>query len=141
MLPEITLKNCRYIKLPVIQDSIDGCISVAEGNRNIPFDIKRVYYIYKLADRYAIRGKHAHKKLEQVILCIHGSFTMILDDGKNKQTIRLSQQSIGIYIGKFLWHTMTLFSDDCVLMVLASDYYKETDYIRNYSEFKSSIQK
>lgn len=140
MLSELTVQNSHYIVLPQIRDSIDGCISVVESEKNIPFKIKRVYYIYHLANRFAVRGKHAHKELEQVLFCVNGSFTLSLDDGINKQTIRIDKPNLGVYIGTNLWHTMTLFSDDCVLLVFASDYYKESDYIRNYNVFLRNIE-
>ena len=127
-------KNCKIIELPTIQDGKDGCLSVAEG---LPFQIKRVYYIYNLNGN-AIRGKHAHKKLEQLLFCISGSFIMELDDGVTKQIIGLDEPNVGIYLGPNLWHTMSHFSEDCIILVLASDYYDESDYIRNYSQFKGA---
>jgi dTDP-4-dehydrorhamnose 3,5-epimerase-like enzyme len=129
------MKNCFPINLPVIEDGPDGKISVADSLQNIPFNIKRVYYIYDLNNLHAIRGKHAHKELEQVIFCINGSFTLCLDDGELKENIRIDQRHTGIFLGKGLWHTMTAFSKDCVLLVLASDHYRESDYIRDYDEF------
>ena len=129
------------MNLPVIADGIDGKLSVAEGLHNIPFDIKRVYYIYDLENFHAIRGKHAHKQLEQVIFCINGSFVLQLDDGHAREEIFINQRNTGVYLGTGLWHTMTQFSKDCVLLVLASDYYNEQDYIRDYSEFIAFIDK
>jgi len=136
----MTVKNCKLIHLQQFDDGIDGCILVAESLRHIPFKIKRVYYISNLGNKNAIRGKHAHKKLEQVIFCINGSFLLRLDDGKNKKEIVLDKLGIGIYLGVDLWHTMTQFSKDCILLVLASDYYKESDYIRDYMQFIEYIK-
>ena len=131
----MNIKNCYPITLPVIPDGIDGKLSVAEGLVNIPFEIKRVYYIYDLENSIAIRGKHAHKQLEQVIFCVSGSFSLMLDDGSNSKEIRLDRRHEGIYLGTGLWHTMTGFSKDCILLVMASDYYNESDYIRDYNDF------
>lgn len=131
----MNLNNCYLVNLPVIADGIDGKLSVAESLHNIPFEIKRVYYIYDLKDSHAIRGKHAHKQLEQMIFCINGSFVLGLDDGNNREEILLNQRNTGVYLGTGLWHTMSQFSKDCVLLVLASDFYNESDYIRDYNEF------
>jgi hypothetical protein len=136
----MNLNNCYEVTLPVIADGVDGKISVAEGLRHIPFEIKRVYYIYDLENLNAIRGKHAHKKLEQVIFCINGSFLLGLDDGVNREDMLLNKRNTGVYLGTGLWHTMRQFSKDCVLLVLASDHYNESDYIRDYDEFLKFIQ-
>lgn len=132
---QIIVKNSRFIELPKIVDGIDGTISVAENFNHVPFAIKRVYYIYNLHKPNAVRGKHAHKKLEQVLFCINGSCEIGLDDGTNNQTIVLDQPHIGLYLGVELWHTMNHFSNQCILLVMASDVYKESDYIRDYQEF------
>ena len=134
-MDELKVKNCEMIELPVMRDKRDGCLSVAENLRNIPFDIKRVYYIYNLDDRNAIRGVHAHRKLEQVLFCINGSCQMELDDGANRQNIVLDKPNVGVYIGIELWHIMKSFSKHCILLVLASDFFDESDYIRDYSQF------
>jgi hypothetical protein len=134
------MQNCFPINLPTIIDGSDGKISVADSLQNIPFEIKRVYYIYDLQNLNAIRGKHAHKELEQVIFCINGSFRLGLDDGVDKEELVINRRNQGIFLGRGLWHTMTSFSKDCVLLVLASDHYKESDYIRDYDEFMKFIQ-
>jgi len=131
----IKVKNSRFIELPKIVDGTDGIISVAENFNHIPFSIQRVYYIYGLNNPEAIRGKHAHRQLEQVLFCINGSCRIGLDDGFNRQNISLTKPNQGIYLGIELWHTMEKFSDNCILMVLASDVYKEDDYIRDYNDF------
>lgn len=136
---EIIVKNSKLITLQHIDDGIDGSISVAENFNHIPFAIKRVYYIYNLMNRNAIRGKHAHKKLEQVLFCINGSCEIGLDDGTNSQDITLDTPNTGIYLGVELWHTMKNFPNNCILLVLASDVYKKDDYIRDYDEFKKYI--
>jgi len=129
------VKNSKTIILPQIVDGIDGTISVAEYRNHIPFPIKRVYYIYGLINPDAIRGKHAHKNLEQVLFCINGTCEISLDDGEKSQTVVLHKPNVGLYLGKELWVTMKEFSDNCILLVLASDIYEEDDYIRDYDEF------
>ena len=129
------VKNAHLIELPKIPDGIDGTLSVAEYGNHIPFPIKRVYYIYDLENPNAIRGKHAHRKLQQVIFCLNGSFILGLDDGESKDEILINQRNIGVLLGNKLWHTMSSFSANCILMVLASDIYEESDYIRDYNEF------
>ncbi|UCH92869.1 MAG: FdtA/QdtA family cupin domain-containing protein [Candidatus Aminicenantes bacterium] len=138
---EIIVKHARFIQLKTIVDGIDGTISVAENFIDIPFEIKRAYYIYNLNNPNAIRGKHAHKKLEQVLFCINGTCEIGLDDGTNRQTIILDNPHIGIYLGIELWHTMKNFTHNCILLVLAADIYKESDYIRDYDEFIKYINR
>lgn len=111
-----------------------GQLVSLESNRNIPFNIKRVYYIYNTSTDVR-RGLHAHKHLEQVLVCTSGSCTVLLDDGLKKEIVTLRRPDIGLYIGEMTWREMYDFSPDCVLTVLASDFYNENDYIRNYSEF------
>lgn len=137
----LTVKNCSLVQLPQIEDGIDGCISVVENLKHIKFEIKRVYYIYNLGNANAIRGKHCHKELEQVIFCVNGSFLLSVDDGENKQAIVLDKPNSGVYLGTNLWHTMTNFSKDCVLLVLASDFFAESDYIRDYEQFLEYVGK
>lgn len=81
------------------------------------------------------RGKHAHKELEQVVVCVSGSCTIILDDGEKREAIKMNKPNAGLYIGKNTWGEMSNFSNDCVLIVLANEYYDEKEYIRNYEEF------
>ena len=125
----------RVINLKFVKDLPDGNLFIAEALREIPFDIKRIYFINNLANPKAVRGKHAHRKLEQVIFCINGSFVLHLDDGTTKQKITLNDPSKGILLAPMLWHTMASYSYDCVMLVLASAAYDESDYIRQYDEF------
>lgn len=134
------IDNFKMIEINRIVDGKDGIISVAEAMRDIPFDIKRTYYIYNLKSNQSIRGKHAHKQLEQVLFCINGSFELLVDDGKRRKSLILDTPNKGVYLGKMLWHEMKGFENNCILLVLASDYYKETDYIRNYDTFLSIIK-
>ena len=129
--------NYKLINMEVFGDERGKLVSL-EGNRNIPFEIKRVYYIYDtLPDQ--VRGKQAHKDLEQVIVAIDGACQFILDDGKTRETVWLNRPDVGLYIGKNMWREMRHFSYGCKLMILASTYYDEKEYIRDYEEFKTII--
>lgn len=111
-----------------------GQLFSLESNQNIPFDIKRVYYMFGMQDDLP-RGFHAHKELQQVAICIKGRCKMIMDDGTTKEEVVIEKPNTGIIIDKLIWHEMHDFSVDCILMVIASDYYDESDYIRDYDEF------
>ena len=123
----------KFLKFETHQDERGSLISL-ESNKNIPFDIKRVYYIFKNgAD--VIRGQHAHKKLKQIYIVVSGSCKVILDDGNKKEIITLDNPDIGMVFDSIIWRELFDFSQDCVLMVLADDFYDEEDCIRNYEEF------
>lgn len=115
-----------------------GNLVPIESGRDIPFEIKRVYYIWG-TDYNAVRGHHAHRKLEQVIIPIAGNCDFILDDGKTRETVHLDSPNQGIYIKHNIWREFTNFSKDCVIMVLASEHYDETDYIRDYDTFLKEV--
>lgn len=125
----------KLIHLPVLGDD-RGSLIALEGNKNIPFDIKRIYYIYGTKTGVS-RGFHAHKALKQVAIAVSGSCRFILDDGIEREDILLNDPAQGLLIESFMWREMHDFSDDCVLMVLANQLYDEDDYIRNYDEFIS----
>ena len=128
----------KLINMEVFGDERGKLVSL-EGNKNILFDIKRVYYIYDtLPDQ--IRGKHAHRNLEQVIVAIDGACQFVLDDGKTRESVWLNRPDVGLYIGKNMWREMRHFSYGCKLMILASTYYDEKEYIRDYEEFLKGIQ-
>ncbi len=116
-----------------------GSLIALESFKNIPFEIKRVYYIFNTCKELA-RGRHAHKNLKQVLICISGRCKIKLDDGKQQETIELNQKNKGLLIGEMIWREMFDFSNDCVLLVLASEYYDEEEYIRDYNEFKWAIK-
>lgn len=122
------------IKEFVVYGDDTGSLIAIEAMKDIPFVIKRVYYVYDTVAN-AVRGRHAHKKLEQVIFCPKGSCDFILDDGKERQTIRMDKPSKGLYIKGNIWREFTNFSPDCIVMVLASLPYDDGDYIRDYREF------
>ncbi len=111
-----------------------GNLTAIEGDEDIPFAINRVYYIYDTREDIE-RGFHAHKSLEQIVLCIHGSVRFTLDDGVERQDVVLDTPNKGIYLSNVIWREMRDFSDDAILLVLASEHYDESDYIRNYDEF------
>ena len=138
---EIRVKNSGLVHLQFIDDFPDGNLVIAESGNNIPFRIKRVYFINHFGNPEAVRGKHAHKKLEQIIFCVNGSFVLTLDDGTAQQRIRMDDPRVGIRLGPKLWHTMTNFSKDCVVLVLANDLFNERDYIRDYDEFLRHIHR
>lgn len=111
-----------------------GQLVALEEDKDIPFAIKRVYYMYDTVEG-VIRGKHAHKSLEQILVCIHGSCKILLDDGTEKKVVPLEKPYEGLYVPNNMWREMYDFSEDAVLMVLASELYDEKDYIRDYDEF------
>lgn len=117
-----------------------GALTPIEGKVDIPFDIKRIYYIYDVDDN-VIRGKHSHKKLHQVLICVHGSIDVRLENFYGEETYNLNDPSVGLYVGPDNWREMSNFSNDAVLLVLASEQYDESDYIRDYDEFVSFSQK
>lgn len=116
-----------------------GHLTVLEGNKNIPFEIKRVYYLTDTKSGVA-RGFHAHKTLEQVAVCVSGRCRMLLDDGVRKEETWLDSPTKAIRLERMVWHEIHEFTEDCVLLVLASDYYDETDYIRSYSDFLEQVK-
>ena len=141
MVSKIRVKNSSLIKLPSFDDFPDGNLVIGESLKDIPFKIKRFYFINNLFNKKAVRGKHAHKETEQIIFCLNGKFTLDLNDGTHKQTIMMSDPNKGVLLGKMLWHTMKSFSSDCIILVVANDYYKKEDYVRNYEEFLQLIKK
>lgn len=117
-----------------------GSLIAIEKNKNIPFDIKRVYYIFDTQDKVR-RGFHAHKNLKQLAVCVHGSCKFLLDDGNTKKSIELTNPKQGLLIEGLVWREMYDFSPNCVLMILADEYYDEKDYIRNYNHFLEEVNK
>ena len=115
-----------------------GQLVALEEYKDIPFDIKRVYYIYRTEEGVR-RGFHAHKNLKQILVCVHGSCKILLDNGKEKETVLLDNPCEGLYIENDIWREMYDFSPDAVLLVLASELYDEADYIRNYDAFLEFI--
>lgn len=116
-----------------------GQLVALEEYNDIPFEIKRVYYMYDTLPG-VVRGKHAHKNLQQILICIHGSCKILLDNGKEKKIVPLEKPYEGLYVANNMWREMYDFSDDAVLMVLASEVYDELDYIRNYEDFLKFVE-
>lgn len=116
-----------------------GQLVALEEGKDIPFEIKRVYYMYDTQNGVR-RGFHAHKSLEQILICIHGTCKILLDNGKEKKIVSLEKPYEGLYVANDMWREMYDFSKDAVLMVLASDYYNENDYIRDYDKFLESLK-
>jgi len=115
-----------------------GWLIALEGERNVPFPIKRVYYIF--GTRPGVRrGRHAHHKLRQLIVCLAGTCSILLDDGRQTEEVRLARNDQGLLLEPMVWHEMFDFSPGCVLLVLADQWYDETDYIRSYSAFKAAV--
>lgn len=133
----MTINNCKTISLPLRQDP-RGNLCFVESNRNIPFEIKRVYYIYNVP-KHERRASHAHKELSQLAICLSGSLEIILDDGFNKKTFLLSDPSEGLLILPGIWRDIHFVEKSTICMCLADRLYSETDYIREYKEFKKYI--
>lgn len=130
--------NCKIVRLKTIPTIEAGELSFFEANHDIDFDIKRIYYISKVPEGVR-RGFHAHKELKQLLFCPYGKIQLILEDRDVREEITLSDPSIGIVIDKPTWREMLWMEKNSVLVVAASDYYKTTDYIRNYNEFKKYV--
>lgn len=123
----------RIIKLCIHGDSRGKLVAI-EQIKDVPFEVKRVYYMYDTTQGVR-RGFHAHKQLQQVLICVSGECKILLDDGKEKQVVILSKPDEGLVVLNGVWHEMFDFSENAVLLVLASDYFAEDDYIRNYKDF------
>ncbi|HUD19861.1 MAG TPA: FdtA/QdtA family cupin domain-containing protein [Patescibacteria group bacterium] len=125
--------NLSYIiDIPVVID--EGKLMFAEIEKHIPFAIKRFYFISDIIPG-AIRGMHAHKKTKQMLFCIRGSITMALDNGNKRESFRMDKPERGVFLDAMMWHEMSDFSSDSLLLVVASDPYEEEDYIRDYKTF------
>jgi len=115
-----------------------GSLVALELGKQIPFEVKRVYYIFGTQEGIS-RGFHAHKALKQIAFCVRGSCRFVLDDGEKKEDVMLNSPNQGLLIEHMIWREMHDFSEDCVLLVLASEHYDEDDYIRDYNEFLESV--
>jgi hypothetical protein len=134
----MSIDQCRIIHLPKIQDP-RGNLTFIEGDKHVPFDLKRVYYLYDVPGG-AERGGHAHKELQQLIIAMSGSFDVVLDDGHGKWRFPLNRSYYGLYISSMVWRELDNFSSGSVCMVLASTYYEESDYYRDYDEFIKAVK-
>lgn len=127
-----TVHDCRIIDIRKFTDN-RGYLSVIEGGMDIPFEIKRIYYLYMVPE--AARGAHAHRELQQLLVATSGSVDITLDDGKEKKTFHLDRPWKGLLVVPGLWRDLDNFSGGTVLMCLASEHYEAEDYIRNYNDF------
>jgi dTDP-4-dehydrorhamnose 3,5-epimerase-like enzyme len=128
------LSQCKIIDLPRIHDP-RGNLTFIEGGRHVPFDIQRVYYLYDVPGG-AERGGHAHRNLHQLIVAMSGSFDIHLDDGRERDVVHMNRSYYGLYVCPMIWREIDNFSSGAVCMVLASNYYSEDDYYRDYASFK-----
>lgn len=136
------MKSSKYklIELTKITDG-RGNLSFIESRRHVPFNIKRLYFIYNVPNKQ-VRGRHAHKSLHQLVIAISGSFTITLDDGLSKKgKFILMKPNIGLYIPPMVWREMKHFSDDAVCLCLVSEFYDEDDYVRDYDDFINLVKK
>lgn len=127
------IEQCKLIDLPVISDP-RGNLTFIECDRHIPFEIKRVYYLYDVPGG-ASRAGHGHKKLHQLVIAMSGSFDIVIDDGFQKKRFHLNRSYQGLYLCPMMWRDIDNFSGGSVCMVLASDFYDEADYFREYADF------
>ena len=134
-----TIQDCKIIELPKISDP-RGNLSVIENNIQIPFEIKRVYYLYDVPGGES-RADHAHKQMHQFLVAMSGSFDVIVDDGKSKKKYQLNRAYYGLYIPPMIWRGIDNFSSGAVCLSLASTLYNESDYIRDYEEYLRVISK
>jgi dTDP-4-dehydrorhamnose 3,5-epimerase-like enzyme len=134
----MAIKDCKLINLPKIEDP-RGNLTFIENNRHIPFDIKRVYYLYDVPGG-ALRAGHAHKTLHQFLIAMSGSFDVTVDDGRHKLKFHLNRSYYGLYIPPMVWREIDNFSSGSVCLALASDFFDEADYYRQYPDFKKAIQ-
>ena len=128
------IENCRIIDFPKIHDP-RGNLTFIEGIAHVPFDIKRIYYLYDVPGG-AERGGHAHKKLHQVIIAISGSFDITISDGKLSKKFHLNRSHFGLYLCPMMWRELDNFSSGSVCLVLASEAYSESDYLRDFDQYR-----
>ena len=129
----MTIFQCRLVDLPGSADDRGG-LAFVEPPHTIPFEIRRVYYLFGIPSGKE-RGAHGHRDLEQLMIAVSGSFTVTLDDGKERKTFQMSRPDQGLYIRKMIWRDLKNFSQDAVCLVLASERYSEDDYFRSYEDF------
>ena len=132
------INNIGLIKLRRFSDKYGNLIPI-EGNLDIPFEIKRIYFIYGV-DKNITRGFHAHRKLHQILICVNGKVKIKIKTPSEEEIVELNDPSVGLYLGRMTWREMFDFSEDAVLLVLASQYYDEKDYIRNYDFYLKEFE-
>ena len=129
----LTVFDCSLISLPVIKDR-SGNITPVHNSKELPFDVKRIFYLYDVPGGES-RGAHAHKECHQFLIAASGSFEVLLDDGEKKHTVQLNRPYVGLHIPPLIWASEINFSSGSICLVLASAFYSEADYIRDFSEF------
>lgn len=134
-----SLDQCKLVDLPKIHDP-RGNLTFIEGGRHAPFPIERVYYLYDVPGG-EVRGGHAHKALQQLIIAASGSFDVVIDDGRERQRFHLNRSYFGLYLPKMIWRELDNFSSGSVCLVLASAHYAESEYIRDYGEFCRTVDR
>jgi len=133
------IDQCRLIDLPKILDA-RGNLTFIESGRHLPFEFKRVYYIYEVTGG-SERGGHAHKSLHQFLIAMSGSFDVILDAGRGRQRFHLNRSYYGLYIPPMVWRELDNFSSGSVALALASEFYEEDEYIRDHAVFLEALRK
>lgn len=134
----MSLSACKILDLPKITDP-RGNLTFVESGRNLPFEIKRVYYLYDVPGG-AVRAGHGHRELHQLIIAISGSFDIVLDDGYDTRQFHLDRSYFGLYVPPMIWREINNFSSGSVCVVLASDFYDEADYFRQYEDFVAAAR-
>jgi dTDP-4-dehydrorhamnose 3,5-epimerase-like enzyme len=131
------IEDCQMIDLPRVNDP-RGNLTFVESGRHVPFEIKRVYYLYDVPGG-AERGGHAHKHLRQLIVAMSGSFDVHLDDGRAKKMVHLNRSYNGLFVCPMTWRELSNFSSGAVCLVLASNFYDDDDYYRDYAQFEKDV--
>ena len=133
-----TIDDCKILQLPAIRNR-QGNLTPIHSKTDVPFDIKRIYYLYDVPGG-ASRGGHAHKELQQLVVSVMGAFDVILDDGRNRKTVHLDRAYFGLYIPRLIWRELDNFSSGAICLVLASLPYDESDYYRDYDEYVRTVE-
>lgn len=136
-MSRFTVFDCNIIHFPRIQDRA-GNITPVQNGIEVPFDVKRIYYLYDIPGGED-RGAHAHKRLQQLIIAASGSFDITIDDGRNKKTVQLNRPYFGLHIRPGMWRNISNFSSGAICLVLASEQYDRSDYLRTYDEFLNYV--
>lgn len=138
MTKPLTVAGCRLLDLPVVADR-RGSLTYVEAAKHVPFEIKRVYYLYDVPGGES-RAGHAHKELQQLIIAASGSFDVVVDDGVARDQVPLNRSYYGLYIPSGVWRELVNFSSGAVCLALASEYFSEDDYYRDYNDFVAAVR-
>lgn len=135
----MALKHCKIIDLKEVADK-RGKLIVIEGKKHVPFEIRRVFYIYDVPSG-KVRGGHAHKRLEELLIAVHGSFDAIVDDGHRTKSFHLNRRDRGLYVPPLTWRVLENFSPESVCLVLASDHYRKSDDVEDRGKFDEMVER